>query len=106
MPKYLFEASYSPEGVAGVADKGGSARRDAIGALFESVGGKLEGLYFAFGDNDVYAFGELPDNEAATVAALTVNRTGLATVRTVPLLSADEVDRAAQRTADYTPPGG
>ncbi len=40
------------------------------------------------------------------MAALTVNRTGLATGRTVPLLSAEEVDRAAQRTADYTPPGG
>ena len=106
MPKYLLEASYSPEGVAGVADKGGSARRDAIVALFESVGGKLEVLYFAFGDNDAYAIGELPDNEAATVAALSVNRTGLVTVRTVPLLSPEEVDRAAQRTADYTPPGG
>ncbi len=106
MPKYLFEASYSPEGVAGIADKGGSARLDAIRTLFESVGGTLEQLYFAFGDNDVYAFGELPDNGAATTAALTVNRTGLATVRTVPLLTAEEVDAAAKRTADYTPPGG
>jgi hypothetical protein len=28
MPKYLIEASYGTEGVRGVAQKGGSARRE------------------------------------------------------------------------------
>ncbi len=53
MPKYLIEASYSPEGVKGVRDAGGCSRRDAIEHLAESVGGSLESFYFAFGDADV-----------------------------------------------------
>jgi uncharacterized protein with GYD domain len=52
MPKYLIEASYTLEGVKGVQSSGGTSRRDAIAALAESVGGRLESLYFAFGDHD------------------------------------------------------
>ena len=65
MPKYLFEASYGTEGVRGVAQKGGSARREIVGELIASMGGRLESFFFAF-DADVYATAELPGNEAAT----------------------------------------
>jgi uncharacterized protein with GYD domain len=106
MPKYLFEASYTTEGVKGVASKGGSARRDALKHLFEASGGTMEGFYFAFGDSDVYVFGDLPDNEAATAIALTVNQTGGATVKTVVLITPEEVDAAAKASVEYTPPGG
>ena len=105
MPKYLFEASYSTEGVKGVAEKGGSSRREAVEQMFSAAGGKMEGFYFAFGHNDVYAFGELPNNEAATAVALTVNQAGGAQVRTVVLLTAEEVDAAAKSTVQYRPPG-
>jgi len=48
MPKHLFEAHYTPEGVKGVAKEGGSGRRDAVAKAAESVGGKVESIYFAF----------------------------------------------------------
>ena len=48
---------------------------------------------------------DLPDNESATSVALTVNAAGGATVRTVVLLTPDEVDAAAKRSVDYRPPG-
>jgi uncharacterized protein with GYD domain len=105
MAKFLFEARYSPEGVAGVASGGGTARRDAIAQMFESSGGRLEAFYFAFGATDVYVFGDLPDNEAATAVALAVNASGMAAVRTVVLLTPDNVDAAARRSVSYTPPG-
>ena len=105
MPKYLFKASYTSEGVAGVATKGGSSRRDAIKRVFEANGGKLEAFYFAFGDTDVYAFGDLPDAETAAAIALAVNREGKTTVSTVVLLTPEEVDGAAKRSIDYIPPG-
>jgi uncharacterized protein with GYD domain len=105
MPKYLFEASYTTDGVKGVASRGGSARRDAIERLFEASGGKVEGFYFAFGDSDAYVFGDLPGNEAATAIALTVNQSGGATVKTVVLLTPEEVDAAAGASVDYQPPG-
>ena len=105
MPKYLIEASYTLDGVKGVQAAGGSARRDAVAEVAESVGGQLESFYFAFGDHDVYAVVDLPDNESAAAVALTVNAAGGATVRTVVLLSPEEVDAAAQRSVEYRPPG-
>ena len=105
MAKYLIEANYTPQGVKGVQSGGGSSRRDAIAQMVEGVGGKLESLYFAFGERDVYVIVDLPDNESAAAVALTVNSAGGAAVRTVVLLTPEEVDAAAQRSVDYRPPG-
>jgi uncharacterized protein with GYD domain len=105
MPKYLIEASYTLEGVRGVQSAGGSSRRDAVASVAESVGGRLESFYFAFGDHDVYTVVDLPDNESAAAVALAVNAAGGAAVRTVVLLEPEEVDAAAKRSVDYRPPG-
>jgi uncharacterized protein with GYD domain len=105
MPKYLLEVSYTLEGVKGVVAKGGSARRAAAEAAAKSVGGSVESFYFAFGGTDVYCVADLPDNEAAAALALTVTAAGGATVNTVVLLGADQVDAAANKAVDYSPPG-
>jgi uncharacterized protein with GYD domain len=105
MPKYLFEASYTLEGVKGVQSAGGTSRRDAVAQVAESVGGRLESFHFAFGDRDAYVIVDLPDNESAAAVALTVNAGGGATVRTVVLLTPEEIDAAAKRSVDYRPPG-
>src|SRR3954466_11111249 len=96
MAKYLVEASYTVEGVKGVQSAGGSSRRDAIAAVAESVGGRLESFYFAVGERDVYTVIELPDNESATAVALTVNASGAVQVRTTVLVTPEEVDAAAE----------
>src|SRR3989440_9500812 len=105
MPKYLIEASYTLDGVKGVQSAGGSSRRDAVAQVAESVGGRLESFYFAFGDRDVYTVVDLPDNESAAAVALTVNTAGGATVRTVVLMTPEEADSAAKRSVDYRAPG-
>ena len=105
MSKFLFEASYTTDGIKGVQSAGGSSRRDAVAQVAESVGGKLEGFYFAFGERDAYVIVELPDNESAAAVALTVNASGPVTVKTVVLLTPEEVDDAAKRSVDYKPPG-
>ena len=105
MPKYLIEASYTAEGVKGLQSAGGSSRRDAIAALAESVGGRLESLYFAFGEHDVYVVVDAPDNESATAVALTVNASGVVSARTTVLPTPEEVDAAAKRSVEYRPPG-
>lgn len=105
MPKYLFEASYSPQGVQGISSKGGSSRREAIEHMANALGGKVESFHFAFGEVDAYVIVELPDNEAATACALAVNASGAATVKTVPLLEPEQVDAAAKTSAEYRPPG-
>ena len=96
MPKFLFVASYTLEGTKGVQSAGGSARRDALAAMAESLGGRLESFYFAFGT---------PDHETAAAASIAVNASGGATVKTVLLLTPEEIDAAAKRSVDYRPPG-
>jgi uncharacterized protein with GYD domain len=105
MAKYLVEASYTREGVAGVQAKGGTSRRDAIEAMATGLGGSLESFYFGFGENDAYVVIDLPDNQAAAAVALAVNAAGGATTRTTVLLTPEEIDEAAQRSVDYRPPG-
>src|SRR4051812_22691485 len=105
MPTYLFEASYTLEGSKGLESAGGSSRRDAIAHLAESLGGRLETFHFAFGKPDVYTILDLPDNESAAAIALAANAAGGANVRTVVLLSPEQVDEAARRSLDYRPPG-
>ena len=105
MPKFLIEASYTVEDAKGIQKAGGTSRRDAVKALAESVGGTLESFYFAFGHPDVYTVVDLPDNETAAAVALTVNSSGAVSVKTVVLLTPEDVDAAAKRSVDYRPPG-
>ncbi len=62
MPKYLLQVSYTAEGAKGLLKEGGSKRRSAARTFIESLGGKLEVLYYAFGDTDVFAIADMPDN--------------------------------------------
>ncbi|MEP6656156.1 MAG: GYD domain-containing protein [Betaproteobacteria bacterium] len=105
MSKYLFEACYTAEGVKGLLRDGGSGRRTAIEAMLKGVGGKLECLYFALGDVDVYLIADLPDNLSAAAVALAVNQGGGATTKTVALMSVEDVDQAAKKTVAYRAPG-
>lgn len=105
MSKYLFIANYSADGVKGILKEGGSGRREAVTALAKSVGGSLESLYFAFGGDDVFAVCDLPDDEAAAAVALTVGASGTTTVRTVTLLTTEQIDAATKRSPAYRAPG-
>ena len=105
MPKYLLEVSYTAEGARGLQKDGGTKRRAAAQAAVESVGGKLESMYFAFGTYDVVCIVDAPDAAAAAAAAINLNASGAVTCKTVVLLTPDEVDAAVRKTATYTPPG-
>ena len=105
MPKYLLEVNYTLDGVRGVVAKGGSARMAAAQTAAKSVGGRLDVFYFAFGETDVFTIADLPDNAAAAALALAVTAGGGAAVRTVVLLTPDEIDAATQAKVKYSPPG-
>ena len=105
MQKYLIQANYIGEGIAGLLKEGGTRRRAAVDELFKSLGGAVEAFYFAFGDRDVFIIGELPDNATATALALRVNASGAATCRTIVLITPEEVDEAVKKTGTYRPPG-
>ncbi len=105
MAKYLIQGNYVGEGVKGLLSEGGSSRREAVSKFLESVGGKLEAFYYAFGKTDVYAIADLPDHASATAASLAANATGTVSVKTIVLMTPEEVDEAAKKAPDYRPPG-
>jgi uncharacterized protein with GYD domain len=106
MPKYLLQVSYTLEGIRGLKAEGGTARRQAAEEGAKSLGGTLEAFYFAFGENDVYAIADMPDDGAAAAMGLAITAAGGARTKTVVLLSPEQMDAAADRQVGYRPPGG
>ena len=74
MPKYLMQVSLTKDDVKDRAKDGGTKRRQAAEQFFKSAGGKLEASYFAFGDTDVFAIVDFPNN--VSVAATSLAGTG------------------------------
>ena len=105
MGHYLFRASYTQEGLQGLLKEGAKSRVKALTESVESVGGKLEAMYWSFGDEDVVLLADLPDNSAAAALSTRVAAAGVAGVSTTVLLSAAEVDKARKMKATYRPPG-
>ena len=105
MGKYLYQAVYTDEGLEGLLKEGGSKRREAVEKALKSLGGTLEAFYYSFGDTDVFAIVELPDNVSASTFSLLVTAAGGATVSTTVLITPEEVDQATKKTLDYRPPG-
>ena len=105
MAKYLIKAAYTAEGTKGLLKEGGSKRAALVQKVIEGLGGKLEALYFAFGDADVVAIIDVPDVAAITAFSLTVNATGAVEVSTTPLLTPQEIDQACKKSVQYRAPG-
>ena len=105
MPKYLLHGAYSADGAKGLLKDGGSKRRAAARTLVESLGGKMEALYFAFGDTDVIAIIDMPDAASAAAASLAIGASGALKGNLTVLLTPEELDQAAKKSVSYTPPG-
>lgn len=106
MPKYLIQATHIADGVDGLRKEGGSARRAAVEQAVASVGGTLDAFYYAFGDTDVIAVMDLPDNVTAAGLALMVGSSGKVELTTTVLLTPEEIDSAVKVGGEYRPPGG
>lgn len=105
MPKYLLRANYVGEGVKGLLKDGGTGRRAAAEQLIQSVGGRLEAFFFAFGGTDVFVIADVPDNVSMAALALTVGASGAVATKTTVLLTPEEVDAATKKTISYRAPG-
>ena len=73
--------------------------------MAQDLGGRMETVDFAFGDDDVYTIVELPDNKAAAAVALAPNSTGHTSVRTVVLIAPEGADVAVAQNANHVQPG-
>jgi uncharacterized protein with GYD domain len=107
MPMYLTRFSYTPETWARLS-KQPEDRRNAAKAYIESVGGKLHGFWYAFGEYDGYTLWEAPDNVSMAAVALALSSGGaLSKSETTVLLTVEETIAALGRVEGirYRQPG-
>jgi len=106
MPLYLIRFGYTPEEWAKTI-MGPEDRRQTVGPLLEAIGGKLHGLWYAFGKYDGYALAEAPDNTATAGVVLSLSSSGkFRSLSTTVLLTVEEtLDalRGAQAAAARQP---
>ena len=107
MPLYLTRFSYTPETWAKLV-KHPEDRRIAARKYIESVGGKLHGFWYAFGDHDGYNLWEAPDNVSMAATALAISAGGaVSSFHTTVLMSVEETVAALEKAGSiaYRPPG-
>jgi uncharacterized protein with GYD domain len=105
MPRFMIIGKYAAEGARGLMSAGGSARRAAVEKAVSGLGGRIETFDFAFGDDDIYTIVDMPDSESIAALALTVGGSGAVHVRTVVLITPDQLDSASRLSPDYMAPG-
>ena len=105
MAKYLFQSRYTQEGARGLLKEGGTNRRKETQRAVESVGGKLESFYYAFGGMDMFIVADLPDHASAASLSLTVASTGTISTETIVLLAPEDLDQARTKGVAYRAPG-
>ena len=105
MAKYLVKATYTAEGVKGLLKEGGTKRVAAVRKVVEGLGGKVDGFYYAYGQDDALIITDLPDPTSGIALSLAVNASGAVRVSVVPLITPEEIDAAAKKAVDYRAPG-
>ena len=107
MPLYLGRFKYSTDAMRALVDEQ-QDRSVAAREVAESLGGRLIGFWFAFGEFDGAYVMEAPDNATAAALAMTIGAAGaISDVETTVLLEMDEAQEAMRKAAGatYRPPG-
>lgn len=105
MAKFLLRSTYTVDGLKGLSKDGGSRRVEVVRKMVESAGGRMESMYFGFGEDHTYVVCDLPDHKTAVAMAIDIGAAGGLDTRVIPVLSAEEIDAATQERVAYQPPG-
>src|SRR5579883_1925646 len=90
MARYLLEVSYTPQAWAAQLEQP-TNRIDALKPVLDTVGAKFESAFFAFGEYDIVAVIEAPDNTSAAALSLCFTSGGaVKTIKTTPLMTIEE----------------
>jgi uncharacterized protein with GYD domain len=100
MARYLFHVTYTTESWATqVRLKGDVIER--VEPLVTACNGRLEGLYYAFGDADVVALGDFPTAEDAAAFSIAVSAGGaVKTIKTTALMTVEQGMTAMKRAGE------
>ena len=108
MPLYLARFNYSTDAMKALINQP-QDRSAAAREMADSLGGKLLGFWYAFGEFDGVFLMEAPDNASAAAVAMAVGASGaLSEIETTVLIDMDEAQDAMRKAAaaTYRPPGG
>jgi uncharacterized protein with GYD domain len=108
MGKYMLLGGYTTESWKAMIQSP-SDRTEAARKVIEAAGGKLETFYWSFGEDDLVAIFDAPDDITAAAGAIAVASSGaLRNVRTIKLITAEEsrklLEKARTVAQAYTPP--
>ena len=106
MAFYLIQASYAVPAAASMV-KNPQDRSAVVKAMLEKAEGKLHGFWQSFGEYDVVAIAEVPDNVSAAAMAMAIGSSGaMSAYRTTPLLTVAESVAAMKKASGiaYQPP--
>ena len=103
MPLYLYQAAYTAESLAAQI-KDPKDRIEVVRPVFEAVGGKILASGYPFGEYDVMAVYEAPDDTTAASLALAIAAGGaLKSAKTTRLLSGQEWIAALTKAQTVAP---
>lgn len=107
MPFYLTRFSYTPETWARLISNP-EDRRAAAQEYIKSVGGKLHGFWYAFGEHDGYNLFEAPDDVSMAAVVVAIGGGGaLRSFETTVLLTVEDTLKALEtaKSIKYRAPG-
>ena len=102
--RYLVRAVLTTEGLKNLQKQPPTVLKAGVAKFVESVGGKLEFWFFDYGASTAYSVIGYPDEIAAATAQLSTNTAGFARVTIRPLLTAEEMDKAVEKTPPVRAP--
>ena len=106
MPHYLLQVAYTPDAWAAQL-KNPQNRIEAIRPAVQGLGGRIECAYISFGEYDVMAVLDMPDNVTAAAFSIAASAGGaVKAAKTTPLMTMEEGIAAMRKagTAGYRPP--
>ena len=106
MAHYLLQVAYTAESWSALV-KTPQDRLEAVRPVVERLGGRLDNAWLAFGDYDVVAVFEAPDNVTAAAFSMTLSAAGgVKAVKTTPLMTFEDGMAAMRKVAHarYQPP--
>jgi len=100
MPLYMHQVAYSSEGWGAIIAQP-QDRLEAVKSAIEKLGGKVVSGWFSFGQYDVIAVTEMPDNVSAAAISIAFAGGGACkNVNTTPLLTHEEALQAMRKAGE------
>ena len=102
MTRYLYRFGYTAEAWKTMTQHP-QDRTAVIRGLTEKLGGKMESLYYTFGEYDGFVIADAPDNQTATAIVLAAVSPGhIKSIKTTVVLTTQEMMQAEEKARSVT----